>query len=103
MAPADTGGDKVRVQVPGSAAVITCACQCERARSLRLAQARQDLAERGAGLPGWAALTGAEREDAALEARDWLRAGEAAGLIAPCPVHDSGAAQRAQARCPAPR
>lgn len=70
--------------------MITYASQCERDRSLRLAQARQALAARGAGLPGWQDLTGAEREDAALEARNWLRAGEASGLITPCPVHASG-------------
>jgi hypothetical protein len=70
--------------------MVSYASQCERDRSLRLAQARQELAERDAGLPSWAALTGAEHEDATLEARNWLRAGEAAGLITPYPVYASG-------------
>jgi hypothetical protein len=90
---AGTGSGEVVVQMPGSAVMIMYASQCERDRSLRLARARQELAERGAGLPGWAALRDAERESAALEARNWLRAGEAAGLIAPCPVHASGTGQ----------
>jgi hypothetical protein len=81
MAGTDSGG--VLVQKPGSAEMVSYASQCERDRSLRLAQARQQLAERRAGLPGWVALTDAEREDATLDARNWLRAGEAAELIAP--------------------
>ncbi len=89
--PEGTGNDgEVRVAGPhGTGIVITYASQCERNRSLRLAQARQALAARGAGLPGWQ-VTGAEQEDAALEARNWLRAGEASGLMTPCPVHASG-------------
>jgi hypothetical protein len=61
--PGGTGNDgEVRVAGPqGTGIVITCPSQCERDRSLRLAQARQALAARGAGLPGW-----------------------------PCPVHASG-------------
>ncbi len=90
--PEGTGNDgEVRVAGPqGTGIVITYASQCVRDRSLRLAQARQALAARGAGLPGWQDLTGAEQEDGALEARNWLRAGEASGLITPCPVHASG-------------
>ena len=90
--PGGTGNDgEVRVAGPhGTGIVITYASQCERDRALRLARARQDLAVRGAGLPGWQDLTGADQEDAALEARSWLRAGEASGLITPCPVHASG-------------
>ena len=91
MAGTDSG--EVLVQMPGSAVMISYASQCERDRSLRLAQARQELAERRAGLPGWVVLTDAECEDATLEARNWLRAGEAAGLITPCPLHASGSEQ----------
>ena len=74
----------------GTGIVITYASQCERDRSLRLAQAWQALAARGAGLPGWQDLTGPEQEDAAPGALNWPRAGEAAGLITPCPVRASG-------------
>jgi hypothetical protein len=91
MAGTDSG--EVLVQMPGSAVMVMYATQCERDRSLRLAQACQDLAERGAGLPGWATLDDAERENTALEARNWLRVGEATGLIAPYPVHASGTGQ----------
>ena len=42
------------------------------------------------GQPRWEGLAVAEQEGAALETRNWLRAGEAAGLITPCPVHVGG-------------
>jgi hypothetical protein len=64
------------------------ASQCERDRSVRLARARQALAERGCFLPGWDALSRHDQEIAAIEARNWLRAGIAEGLIPPCPLHD---------------
>lgn len=53
MAGRDNG--EVLVQMPGSALMVSYASQCERDRSLRLAQARQELAQRRAGLSGWAA------------------------------------------------
>jgi hypothetical protein len=84
------GNGEIRLQAAGSAVVITYTSQRERDRSLRLAQARQEIAEREADGPSWAALAEDEREAAALEARNWLRTGEAAGLIVPCPVHESG-------------
>jgi hypothetical protein len=77
--------------LPGSAVVVTYASGYERDRSVRLARARQEIAERGCLLPGWAELSAAERGMAALEARNWLWAGIAAGLIPAYPVHGDGA------------
>jgi hypothetical protein len=74
--------------MPGSAVLIDYASQCERDRALRFAEARQALAERGCFLPGWSALSEHDREIATVEARNWLRAGSACGLIPACPLHD---------------
>jgi hypothetical protein len=82
---------EVRVRMPGSAVMVDYASQCERDRSLRLAEARQQIAAEGCFLPTWAELAEAERELAALEARNWLRAAQRSGLAAPCAVHDGGA------------
>lgn len=51
-------------------------------RVLRLAQARQELAHRGMHLPTWGELTEHERTMALLDARNYLRAAAAAGLLA---------------------
>jgi hypothetical protein len=56
---------EIRIPVPGSGVLIDCASQAERDRSLRLAEARQELAHRGCFLPPWPALTDKERELAA--------------------------------------
>ena len=85
---------EVRVRMPGSAVLIDYASQCERDRSLRLAEARQVLAERGCFLPAWGGLSEHDREIAAVEARNWLRAGIADGLIPACPLHDDCRARR---------
>jgi hypothetical protein len=89
----DRHGGEIRVTAPGSSVVMTYASQCERDRSSRLAEARQQLAHEGALLPAWAELSEAEREDAAIEARNWLRAAIRAGIAPPCPLHqDEGQA-----------
>jgi hypothetical protein len=71
---------EIRIPVPGSGVLIDYASQAERDRSLWLAEARQELAHRGCFLPPWPALTDAERELAAVEARNWLRAAATAGM-----------------------
>jgi Zn finger protein HypA/HybF involved in hydrogenase expression len=80
-------GGEVRISIPSAGLVATYASQAERDRALRLAQARQQLAcedlaiaAPGGGRP-WNALNDYNRETAALEARDWLRAAGHAGLI----------------------
>jgi hypothetical protein len=78
---------EVRVQIPGSGVVITYTSRCERDRSLRLAEARQDLAHESGMCPPWADLTEADRERSAMDARYWLTAAIRAGIAAPCPVH----------------
>jgi hypothetical protein len=84
----DPGGGEVRIRMPGSGVLMDYASQCERDRSVRLAKARQALAERRCFLPGWDALREDEQEIAAVEARNWLRAGIAEGLIPRCPLHE---------------
>ncbi len=77
---------EIRVPVPGSGVLTDYASPEERDRSLWLAERRQELAHRGCLLPPWPALTGAERELAAVEARNWLRAaatGAMAGDLRP--------------------
>jgi len=77
---------EIRVPVPGSGVLIDYASQAERDRSLWLAERRQELAHRGCLVPPWSALTGAEWELAAVEARNWLRAaatGAMAGDLRP--------------------
>lgn len=51
-------------------------------RVLRLAQARQNLAHRAMHLPAWHELTEHERTVSLLDARNYLRAAAAAGLLA---------------------
>jgi hypothetical protein len=77
-------GGEVRVSVPGSGVVMTYASQCERDRSVVFAQARQARAAAGGLCPSWDALSGGDREVAAVEARNWLRAGVACGLVPAC-------------------
>ena len=69
---ADDG--KILIQMPGSGVVVEYASQRERDQSVKLAQARQYLAERTGYIPGWGELGEGDRETAALEARNWLRA-----------------------------
>src|SRR5260370_24738109 len=63
---------------------FACASRCERDGSVSMAEARQQIAHELVGIPSWYELTEAEREDAAAEARTWLRAARRAG-IAPLP------------------
>jgi hypothetical protein len=79
---------EVRIQLPGSAVIVTYDSQCERDRSLQLAKARQEIAGWAGYIPPWAELAGGDREMAALEARNWLRAAVRCGIAAPCPEHD---------------
>jgi hypothetical protein len=80
-APDEEPGPEVRVKMPGSAVIITYTDQRERDRSLRLAEARQAIAAEGVLCAPWAGLPDAERELAATEARNWLRAAGRAGLL----------------------
>lgn len=65
---------KIRIRLPGSGVVAEYASQREREQSVRLAQARQWIAERTGYIPAWTELGEGDRETAALEARNWLRA-----------------------------
>ena len=76
-------GDEVRIQMPASSVIVTYASQGERDRSLRLAEARQEIAERTGYIPPWAELAEGDREMATLEARNWLRAALRCGIAAP--------------------
>jgi hypothetical protein len=71
---------EVRIQLPGSGVTVAYASQCERDRSLLLAEARQDIAHEGVLVPRWGQLTDYDREMAALEARNWLRAAVRCGI-----------------------
>jgi len=68
------GDGKILIQMPGTGVVVEYADQRERGQSVKLAQARQYLAERTGYIPGWDELGEGDRETAALEARNWLRA-----------------------------
>ena len=72
---------EIRIQLPGSGVVATYISGSERNRSLRLAEARQVIAEQTGYSPAWAELCEREREMAALEARNWLRAAVRAKLF----------------------
>lgn len=76
---------EVRIQLPDSAVMVTYASQWERDASLRLAESRQALAERTGYIPAWSDLDEGDREMAALEARNWLRAAAASQMIHPDP------------------
>lgn len=76
---ADDG--KILIRLPGSGVVVDYAGQRERDQSLRLAQARQRIAERTGYIPSWDELDEDDQETAALEARNWLRAAVECGLI----------------------
>lgn len=76
---ADDG--KIRISLPGTGVVVEYANQRERERSVLLAQARQWIAERTGYIPAWGELNEDDRETAALEARNWLRAAVECGLI----------------------
>ena len=75
---ADSG--KILIKLPGIGVVVDYADQCERDQSIKLAQARQRLAERTGYIPAWDELGEGDRETAALEARNWLRAAIECGL-----------------------
>jgi hypothetical protein len=75
--------DLIRVQFPNSGVAFTYTSQGERDRSLRLAEARQQLAHEGSFLPTWQELTDDERAMSEVEARNWLRAAARADLLAP--------------------
>jgi hypothetical protein len=77
---ADDGKARIRLLTAG--VVVSYASQRERDRSLRLAQARQRIAERTGYIPGWDQLGTEDQETAILEARNWLRAAVECGLIA---------------------
>lgn len=65
---------KILVTLPGIGVVVEYASQRERDQSVKLAQARQYLAERTGYIPAWDGLADGDRETAAAEARNWLRA-----------------------------
>jgi hypothetical protein len=75
--------DLIQVQFPNSGVAFTYTSQGERDRSLRLAEARQQLAHEGSFLPTWQELTDDERATSEVAARNWLRAAVRAGLLAP--------------------
>lgn len=72
---------KIRIRLPGGGVVAEYASRRERDQSLRLAQARQQVAERTGYIPAWSELGEGDREVATLEARNWLRAAIGCGLI----------------------
>src|SRR5690348_617935 len=74
------GDGKILIKLPGSGVVIGYASQGERDQSVRLAQARQEIAHRTGYIPAWDELGQAGQEDATLEARNWLRAAVLCGL-----------------------
>jgi len=80
---ADDG--KVRISLPGTGVVVEYASQRERDQSVKLAQARQRIAERTGYIPAWGELGEDDQEKAALEARNWLRAAVECGLIGEAP------------------
>lgn len=75
------GDGTVWIWLPGSNVRVDYASQLERDRSLRLAEARQEIAEQGVLVLGWDDLPAREREMAALEARNWVRAAVLCELI----------------------
>jgi hypothetical protein len=93
----EPAGDEVRIQMPDSGVIVTYASQCERDRSLRLAEARQALAHEGVLATPWTELADDEREMAALEARNWLRAAIRSGIAAPAPGAESEDTRRLNA------
>lgn len=72
----------IRVPLPGSGFMVTYESQGERERTLRLAEARQQIAHEGNRNPTWQELTDDERGTSELSARNWLRAAKRAGLLA---------------------
>lgn len=72
---------RVAVTMPGTGLVIHYASQRERDQSARLARARQHQADATGYIPSWEELSDDDRETAILEARNWLRAAAAAGLL----------------------
>ncbi len=74
--------------------MVSYTSQGERDRTLRLAEARQQIAHEGNGNPTWQELTDDERGTSELAARNWLRAAERAGLLA---EHDDSAGQKTAA------
>jgi len=78
----NTPQGEIRVQFPGSRVVFTYTSQAEHDRTLRLAEARQQLAHEGSFLPTWQELTDDERATSQVAACWWLRAADRAGLTA---------------------
>jgi len=76
---------KILIRLPGTGVVVDYASQRERDQSLRLAQARQRIAERTGYIPPWDELDGNDQETAVLEARNWLRAAVECGLTGEAP------------------
>jgi hypothetical protein len=72
---------EIRIRLPGTGVVATYVSQQERDRSVRLAEARQEIAERTGYIPAWGELAEGDRELAIMEARNWLRAAILCGLI----------------------
>ena len=72
---------EVHIRMPGSEFIVTYTSRVERDRALLLAEARQKIAEATGYIPAWAELTDDDRETATLEARDWVRAAVACGLM----------------------
>lgn len=87
---AEQHSTEIRVPLPGSGFMVTYRSQGERDRTLRLAEARQQLAHDGNGNPTWQELTDDERGTSELSARNWLRAAEIAGLLAADDDTDGG-------------
>lgn len=87
---AEQSSSTIRVPLPGSGFMVTYRSQGERDRTLRLAEARQQIAHEGNGNPTWQELTEDERGTSELSARNWLRAAERAGLLAAYDDTDGG-------------
>ena len=75
------GDDKILIRLPETGVVVDYASQLERDRSVSLAQARQQIAERTGYIPPWDELAEGDQELAILEARNWLRAAILCGLV----------------------
>jgi hypothetical protein len=73
--------ERIFIPMPGTGVTIDYADQRERDQSARLAESRQGIGERAGFAPAWSELSEKERENAILEARNWLRAAAEAGLL----------------------
>jgi hypothetical protein len=75
------GDGKVVIRMLTHGVTVEYASKLELEQSVRLARARQRIAERTGYIPGWDALGTEDQETAILEARNWLRAAVECGLI----------------------